>query len=160
MTRNMRRRCGESTGCKGARGRGGGIGWENRVARRGNVIINYMAQDGPDLVVRARVLPHRVDTPTDGTEICLRRAIRYMSSHPRGVSMFPRSTIDDTLRMWTDSDWAGDVMSRRSCSGGHIQRIGGTICHGSETQANVALFSGEDELKLCDNCRRLPINLS
>lgn len=97
--------------------------------RRGVAIINYLSQDRPDLSVTARVLVQRMASPTEGTGMCLKRAIRYLSSHPRGLLIYPRDMVDQTLRIWTDSDWAGDVQSRKSCSGGYIQRNGGTIDH-------------------------------
>lgn len=58
---------------------------------------------------------------------------------PRGVLMLPRVLIDEPLRIWTDSDWAGGVTSRRSCSGGDAQRHGGIICHLSEAQATMVV---------------------
>ena len=50
------------------------------------------------------------------------------------------------LDVWTDSDWAGDVETRKSCSGGSLQLGTSTIHHWSKLQANVALSSGEAEL--------------
>lgn len=55
--------------------------------------------------------------------------------------MHPRGSVGDKLRIWTESDWAGDVKSRKACSGGYIQRNGGG--HWSKTQTNVALSSRE-----------------
>ena len=48
--------------------------------------------------------------------------------------------------MWSDSDWASEQATRRSCSGGYIQVNGVTVGHWSKTQLNVALSSGEAEL--------------
>ena len=50
------------------------------------------------------------------------------------------------LNVFTDSDWAGDVVSRRSTSGGLVQIGRHTVHHWSRTQAQVALSSGEAEL--------------
>ena len=47
---------------------------------------------------------------------------------------------------WTDSDWAGDVASRRSTSGGFIMCRGAVMAHWSKSQSNVALSSAEAEL--------------
>lgn len=65
----------------------------------------------------ARELPQRMAAPTDGTELCLKRAAQYLASHPRGVLM-PRRLVGEPQRIWTDTDWDGR----------HIQRNGGTIC--------------------------------
>lgn len=60
--------------------------------------------------------------------------------------MFARGWVEEPLRFWTESDWVGGVPSRRSCSGGCVQRSARTLCHRSKTQAKVALSSGEAEL--------------
>lgn len=75
-----------------------------RKVRRGISFVNYMAQDRPYMAVTARVLSPRTSTPTDGSEHCLKRAIRDRASHPHGVLTYPRGSIGDALRIWTDSD--------------------------------------------------------
>ena len=46
----------------------------------------------------------------------------------------------------TDSDWAGEVNSRRSTSGGFILLGNNLIQHWSNLQSTIALSSGEAEL--------------
>ncbi len=46
----------------------------------------------------------------------------------------------------TDSDWAGDIESWKSISGGLLFYGTSVIGHWSKTQSNVALSSGEAEL--------------
>lgn len=107
-------------------------------------IINYMAQDRPDLLATAGLLSRHMATPIGGTNVCLKGAIRYLSSHPRGVLVVPGGQVEESLRILTDSDWwEGDVRSWKSCSGGHIQRNGRTICHWCKTQTIVTLPFGE-----------------
>lgn len=59
------------------------IGYQAIHVRRGIAITNYMAQDRPNLSVTARVLSQHLATPTEGTEMSLKRAIRYLSTHLR-----------------------------------------------------------------------------
>lgn len=92
-----------------------------------------------------------MSSPTVGTETSLKRTIRYLSVHPRGLLTFPRGQVSEELNIWTDSDWAGDGKTRTSCRGSYIQKNGGTICHWSNTQGNVALLSGEAELNSAVN---------
>lgn len=80
-------------------------------------IMNYMAQDRPDLPVTERVMSQKMAKPTFDTE-CLKRTIRHLSS--QGILMFPHGKMDKPLRVWTDSDRDGVVLTRRSCSGGYI----------------------------------------
>jgi hypothetical protein len=51
-----------------------------------------------------------------------------------------------SLELLTDSDWAGDASSRRSCSGGFVLWHGVPLTCWSKLQSNVALSSGEAEL--------------
>ena len=48
--------------------------------------------------------------------------------------------------IYSDSDWAGCVKTRRSTSGGIVTYGSHTVQHWSSTQATVALSSGEAEL--------------
>ena len=50
------------------------------------------------------------------------------------------------LSVFTDSDWAGCVTSRKSTSGGVVMRGSHLLKHWSSTQATVALSSAEAEL--------------
>lgn len=112
-------------------------------ARRRITVVNYMTQDRPDIDVVAGVLSQRMASPTEGTKCCLKRVIRHLVSHPHGVSTCPQGSTDGHLRIWIGSDWVVDVASGESCSGGRIQRNGGTICHRSQMQASVAYPQGK-----------------
>ena len=50
------------------------------------------------------------------------------------------------MTVWTVSDWAGDIASRRSTSGGVIVYRGAILTHWAKSQSNVALSSAEAEL--------------
>jgi len=52
----------------------------------------------------------------------------------------------ENLSLLVDSDWAGDKISRKSCSGGCIMYGLHLIAHWSKLQGNIALSSGEAEL--------------
>ena len=107
--------------------------------------MNYMAQDRPDLSVASRLLSQRMAKPTEGTEVGLKRLIRYVRAHPRCWNLM-RWDSGDEVKVLTDSDWAGDKESRKSTSGGCLL-VGTTVIgHWSKMQSNVALSSGEAEL--------------
>ena len=48
-----------------------------------------------------------------------------------------------------DSDWAGDINTRKYTSGGMIFHGNHLICHWSKTQSTIALSSGEGEVNAC-----------
>ena len=56
------------------------------------------------------------------------------------------SDVDLYLHVFSDSDWAGDVATRKSTSGVLVQLCGTTTVFGSRTQATIATSSCEAEL--------------
>jgi hypothetical protein len=63
---------------------------------------------------------------------------------PRLVYVYKRQEADH-VDVYTDTDWAGCVKTRKSTSGGCVLLGGHTIKHWSSTQASVTLSSGEAE---------------
>ena len=119
---------------------------EAKRTRRAIARINFMAQDRPDLSVVARIMSQGMAQPREGVRQCVKRAIRYLRKFPRCILEVGSSESFGSLEVWTDSDWAGDSASRKSCSGGSLQLNGTTVQHWSKLQSNVALSSGEAEL--------------
>ena len=119
---------------------------EAKLARRTIARFNYMAQDRPDLSVVSRLLSSCMSQPTGGTQVGIKRVLRYIKKYPRCVNVMKFNSDMPVLRVFTDSDWAGDQLSRKSTSGGFVQVNGQTIAHWSKLQSNVALSSGEAEL--------------
>ena len=78
----------------------------------------------------------------------LKRCVRYLKKYPTSSMVVPRGVPEEEniMTVWTDSDWAGDIASRRSTSGGIIEYRGAIISHWSKSQSNVALSSAEAEL--------------
>ena len=114
--------------------------------RRAAARVTYMAQDRPDLAFAAKELAKNMARPKCGDEVEVKRVIRYLRGRPRGHLSYPWQERNMYLNVFTDSDWAGDVVSRRSTSGGLVQIGRHTVHHWSRTQAQVALSSGEAEL--------------
>ena len=116
--------------------------------RRGIARINYMAQDRPDLSAAAKVMSQHMSKPRDGVVHLLKRCVRYLKKYPILENLIPHGVPadDHDLVVWTDSDWAGDIASRRSTSGGLIVYRGAVLMHWSKMQSNVALSSAEAEL--------------
>ena len=75
--------------------------------------------------------------------------MRCSEKYPSASILVPRGVSPKTkgeLVTWTDSDWAGDVGSRRSTSGGFVTYRGAGLSQWSKMQSNIALSSGEAEL--------------
>ena len=56
-------------------------------------------------------------TPTQGNWLLLKRLARYLIGAPRLVHTFEWHNKEAHLSAYTDSDWAGDKISRKSTSG-------------------------------------------
>ena len=90
-------------------------------ARRAIARINYMAQDRPAISVAARVLSHCMAGPREGVLPAIKLVIRYLRRYPRCIIEINSDQQVTELDVWTDSDWAGNVETRKSCSGGSLQ---------------------------------------
>ena len=119
-----------------------------RRYRRLAATVNYLALDRPDLQYTAGVLGRTAARPTTRSWANLKRVGRYLISHPVMTFAYSSCDIEAVTRVivFTDSDWAGCRVKRRSVSGG-LATLGGAVLKGwSNRQASVALSSGEAEL--------------
>jgi hypothetical protein len=108
--------------------------------------VNYLAQDRPDLAVAASLLSRSMAKPMVGDEVRLKRTLRYLKSHPTCRLEYKWQEAPTAITLLTDSDWAGDVQTRRSTSGVVIQMGRHLLQFSSKQQKTVALSSGEAEL--------------
>jgi hypothetical protein len=114
--------------------------------RRGAARINYMAQDRIDLCVGAQRLSQCMARPRTGDEIALKRVIRYLKAHPSCSMLYSYQGDNAPLTIMTDSDWAGDAVTRKSTSGGLVRLNTHIVSFWCKSQATIALSSGEAEL--------------
>ena len=84
--------------------------------------------------------------PSQGNWILLKRLARFLVGAPRLVQHFAWQGKGQDVCTYTDSDWAGDKVSRKSTSGG-IMFIGEHVIKSwSSNQTIIALSSAEAEL--------------
>lgn len=108
--------------------------------------MNYLAIDRPDIMFAVKELARRMSAPSieDQEKMC--RLARYLKGKPRNVAWYQYQDDQDTVEVFTDSDWAGCRSTRRSTSGGCIMIGTHFIKAWSKTQATRALSSAEAEL--------------
>ena len=82
--------------------------------------------------------------PTDLAMAALKRLDRYLKGRPRMLFRMPFQECD-TIDVYSDTDWAGCLRTRKSTSGGCVMLGGHALKHWSSTQATVTLSSGEAE---------------
>ena len=87
-------------------------------------ILMYYSQYRPDIQHIARVLGKKLSKPTQTEEAQLRRMIRYLvGTQDVGIS-FPAGSVPKEILGFSDADWAGEPVERKSCSAGAIMAGG------------------------------------
>ena len=76
----------------------------------------------------------------------IKRIIRYLKGKPRVAIRYQFQEESENIFDFIDSDWAGDVKTRKSTSGGVVCRGSHTISWWCNPQSNIALSSCEAEL--------------
>jgi hypothetical protein len=107
---------------------------------------NYLAQDRPDIAFSTKELCREFAIPNKDSYQKLKRVCRYLIGLPRLVYVYPWQALPDAIDVYTDSDFAGDKISRRGASGGTVMFGTHNIRHWAETQTTLSLSSGEAEL--------------
>ena len=79
---------------------------------------NFMAQDRVDISFAAREVSKTMSATAACNLLAFKRLGRYVSSSRRCVDMLFWQDTPTTIDAYCDSDWGGDLTSRRSTSGG------------------------------------------
>ena len=107
---------------------------------------NFLASDRPDIAFAVKELCRGMSTPAAHDAEALKRLSRYLLGRPRLILHFGWQEEPAVLDVFTDSDWAGCVKTRKSTSGGALMRGHHTLKTWCGTQATIALSSAEAEL--------------
>ena len=98
---------------------------------------NYLAADRIDILCAGKEISRFMAKPTDVAMGALKRLARYLRSRPRMVFSYERQSAD-SIDVYTDTDWAGCVRTRKSTSGGCIMVDRHLLKAWSSTQASLA----------------------
>lgn len=109
-----------------------------------------MSVDRPDLCHVVRTLASAMKTPRLSDWMRLKKVARYLVKVPYMKRVFKMQDPEKLhVNVMTDSDWAGDLRTRRSTSGAVI-RIGSHVVQiKCASQKVVALSSMESEYSMC-----------
>ena len=107
---------------------------------------NFLASDRPDIAFAVKELCRGMSAPTAHDQDALKRLARYLLGRPRVVFHYAWQRAPESLDVFTDSDWAGCVRTRKSTTGGALMRGRHVLKTWSGTQATIALSSAEAEL--------------
>eukprot|EP00971_Amphidinium_carterae_P334642 6470035-Amphidinium_carterae.1 len=107
--------------------------------------LAYLAADLPHLQFTTNRLARGMSKPTVGHWNRLKRAARYVKQHARWSQTFEMQMPVRSIDAYTDSDWAGDALDRKSVSCAVIMMGKHLIKFSVATQSTPALSSGEAE---------------
>ena len=107
---------------------------------------NYLSLDRPDIQFATKEICREMAKPTERGMQKMKRLARYLLQLPRLVLEFNPSLEDDgVIDVYSDSDWAGCLRTRKSTSGGVMMLGDGVMKTWSNTQSTIAQSSGEAE---------------
>jgi hypothetical protein len=107
----------------------------------------------PDISYATSILARYMMSPTQFLLKCVDRVMRYLIETTDYGLIFKKSNGDKpTLVGYSDSDFAGDIIQRRSTSGTLIQCHGNTVYWRSKRQPIVTSSSTEAELVALTAC--------
>ena len=118
-------------------------------ATRYRVVIarcNYLAPDRPDISYAVKELARAMSKPTEGDMQRLKGLGRYLKQKPRLQQWYEWQDAQRQIITYSDADWAGCKLTRKSTTGGCVMLGTHTIKTWSRTQSLIALSSGESEL--------------
>ena len=105
----------------------------------------FLAQDRADIAETVKSLTRKMKAPNDADVKDLKRLGRYLVGKPRVVCTYEPQRTPKVIKVYTDSDHAGCLLTRKSTTGFVVMMGQHCIKHGSNLQSTIALSSGESE---------------
>jgi hypothetical protein len=105
----------------------------------------YVAHDRPDLQYAVKEAARACSAPREVDVQRVKRIGRYLSHHRSLPALYSLREVPTNFCVWVDADWAGDVVTRKSTSGGILTYGECYVSSWSRTQSCVALSSAEAE---------------
>lgn len=108
----------------------------------------------PDIAYAVNYCSRKMEEPTSKDVTNLKRILKYMNTYSDEGIEYRRNSNISELEAYCDSDYAGDLESRKSTSGYVIYYCGGPIVWCSRKQPIVALSSTEAEYIAAAECTK------
>ena len=120
-----------------------------KVYRAASARANYMAIDRSDIRLADKELTRHMSKPRNKDYKQLVHLGKYLLGKPRIVTKYEYQNNYKIIDVWSDTDHAGCLETRKSTTGGIIMFGNHSIKHWSSTQTLIALSSGEAEYYGC-----------
>jgi hypothetical protein len=116
--------------------------------RTGTGMLLYCIKHSrPDIANAVRELSKCLSRPNEAAYKEMLRVIKYVHDTPDlGLRMEPTVKDEWEVKVYSDSDWAGDKDSRKSVSGYILFLCNVPVCWRSKSQAAISLSSSEAEM--------------
>ena len=107
--------------------------------------LAFLAMDRTDIQFASKEAARGMAGPTVRHFNILKRAVRHLISHRASLFVYEQQKWHGQIRLYSDSDWAGCPVTRKSTSG--LAVCFGKHCWytNSSTQVPISLSSGEAE---------------
>lgn len=107
-------------------------------------LMHLMCATRPDIAFAVGMVSRFMESPQDIHWTAVKRIFRYLQgTKSHGIRFDPSVKLDFTC--FSDADWAGDIVDRKSTSGYVFKMVGGPISWGSKKQSSVSLSTSEAE---------------
>ena len=106
----------------------------------------YLSHTRPDISFAVSVVSQFMNNPSEEHMEAVYRILRYLKMTP-GQGLFFKKTGKREIEIYTDADWAGSVMDRRSTSGYCTYVWGNLVTWRSKKQSVVSRSSAEAEFR-------------
>ena len=106
---------------------------------------NFLGLDRPDIQYAAKEVSRGMAKPTTADLMRLKRLARYLIKYPRAVFYYPHREPPTKIQVYSDTDWAGCIRTRKSTQGGVVLLGGCCVQSWASTESLISLSSGGAE---------------
>lgn len=106
---------------------------------------NCLGLDRPDIQYAAKEISRYMSKPQEEDIAALKRLARYVKQYPRVAFKFKFQSPPSKIRVYSDSNYAGCLKTRKSTQGGIVMLGNHCIKTYSSTQSIIAISSAEAE---------------
>ena len=106
---------------------------------------NQLSQSRQVLQFAVKELARRMQQPNTKNMQALKRLVRFLKGRPRCLIVYSRQVEQPIVDVFSDSDWTGCAMTRRSTSSSYVTLDRHLLASSATTQNVVATSSGEAE---------------
>jgi hypothetical protein len=106
----------------------------------------YLSHTRPDIGFAVSFVSQFMNNPTEDHMAAVNRILRYLKMTP-GRGLLYKKCDNRNIEIYTDADWAGNIIDRRSTSGYCSYVWGNLVTWRSKKQHVVSRSSAESELR-------------